>query len=245
MITRTWFWFWVCWQISAAGLVTIGCVGEWHLFVRPPTKGEQDIHQRNTLRFISFAMIGACMQFIALVYTIPDALRLQREVTAARQKLETAEIARLELEKQVLMLVENTKTRTISRETAQDLARDLADIPSGHIDILAFDKDPEAIAFGLSLKKALIDAGCSASFSPKSILNFDSVDIVPSIPEAGLDLLFVVKNAASPPLYARKILGRLKSARFKADGWPHNESFAIDQLQIVVCPKANTHPMDE
>lgn len=226
----------------AAGLVTVGCVGEWHLFLRPPTSVDPDMHQRKTLRFITFAAIGAFMQFIALAYTIPDALLLQKDVTEARVGLKNAEIARLELEKQVLELVETTKTRTIRRQTADELARDLIDTPTGQIEILAFDKDAEAIAFGLSLKRALVAAGCSVSFSAKSIFN---LDIIPSIAEIGPDLVFCVKEPSSPPLYARAILGRLKSAGIKADGWPYNDSFTKDHLQIWVCPRAKIDRLDE
>lgn len=242
LIARTSFWFWVCWQIVAAGLVTVGCVGEWHLFLRPPKEGDQEVHQRKTLRFITFAAIGACMQFIALAYTIPDALRLQKEVTQAKEGLQRAEVARLELEKQVLELVKATKARTISRQIVDKLSRDLIGVPTGQIEILAFDKDPEAIAFGLSLKRALVEAGCTASFSPKSIFN---LDIIPSIAELGPDLVFCVKEPSSPPMYARIILSRLQSFGVKADGWPYNDSFTKDHLQIWVCPKAKTALMDE
>jgi len=182
------------------------------------------------------------MQFIALVYTIPDALRLQMEVAQAREGLMRAEVARLELEKQVLELVKATRARTISRQTADALSRDLINTPTGQIEILAFDKDPEAIAFGLSLKRALVEAGCTVSFSAKSIFN---LDIIPRIAEVGPDLVFCVKEPSSPPLYARTILRRLQSAGMKADGWPYNDSFATNHLQIWVCPKARTGPSDE
>jgi hypothetical protein len=160
------------------------------------------------------------------------------ELEKAKIELKKAEIGRLELEKQVLALVEKTKARTISKTVKEALIFNLNAVPKGSIDIVMFDKDPESIAFGIEIKKALIDAGCSVSFSPRSIFN---LDIIPGIVESGDDLVFCVKDASSPPLYSRIILGCLKNDGIKASGWPYNDTLAADSMQIWVCPKA-VHP---
>lgn len=182
------------------------------------------------------------MQFFALFYTIPDSFRLQGEVEKARNAQTRLEIARFDLEKQVLELRKTTETRQISSATAEALIRDLATIPKGTIEILAFDKDPEAIYFGESLKTALVQAGCVVKLTPKSIYN---LSILPSIAERQPDLVFCVKERESPPIHARVILNRLKSDGIDADGWPHNESFARGHLEILVCPKPRKPKLDE
>jgi hypothetical protein len=164
-----------------------------------------------------------------------SAARSAEQAEKAKLEREKAEAGRLELEKQVLTLVEKTKTRNISKKAKDALVHDLAGIPKGSVEIVMFDKDPGSIAFGNDIKKALIGAGCSVAFSPKSIFN---LDIIPGIVESGTDLVFCVKNALSPPAFARVILARLKLDGIKADGWPYNDGLVSDSLQIWVCPKA-------
>src|SRR5882762_6157852 len=42
-------WFWISWEIVAAGLVAIGCFGEWHLFRTPASPGHEEEHRRREL----------------------------------------------------------------------------------------------------------------------------------------------------------------------------------------------------
>ena len=255
-------WFWVSWEILAAGLVALGCAGEWYLFKNPAKRGQAPEHRRRELQFITAVAVGVCMEFFALAHAIPEAIRLEKQVEdiradnsklftigekakesvaqaveaaeTAKAEREKAETGRLELEKQVLALVSKTQTRTINKKTKDALVTNLAGVPKGGIEIVMFDKDPESVAFGLALKRALIGAGFSVTFSPRSIFN---LDIIPGIVERGDDLVFCVNNPENPPPYSIQMLQCLKVGGIKANGWPYNKSFSNDFLQIWVCPK--------
>jgi len=75
-------WFWVCWEILAAGLVALGCCGEWYMFLNPAKKGHESHHRRKELQFITAVAIGVFMEFLALAHAIPEAIRLQNQVEA-------------------------------------------------------------------------------------------------------------------------------------------------------------------
>src|SRR5437879_5309371 len=63
-------WFWVSWEVFAAALVAIGCIGEWYLFGNPATVGHEAKHDRRELQFISAVSIGVTMELFALAHAI-------------------------------------------------------------------------------------------------------------------------------------------------------------------------------
>src|SRR5437867_1852433 len=67
------FWFWVCWEIAAAGLVALGCIGEWYMFCNPAKEGHELHHRRREMQFITAVAIGVFMEFLALGHVIPEA----------------------------------------------------------------------------------------------------------------------------------------------------------------------------
>src|ERR1700690_2093630 len=60
------FWFWTSWEIIAAALVAIGCIGEWIMFLKPAKKGGESDHRHRELQFITAVAIGVAMEFFAL-----------------------------------------------------------------------------------------------------------------------------------------------------------------------------------
>jgi hypothetical protein len=80
------FWFWVCWEIAAAGLVAVGCGGEWYMFLNPAKDGHETPHRRRELQFITAVAIGVIMEFFALGHAIPEAMRLEKEAADARRE---------------------------------------------------------------------------------------------------------------------------------------------------------------
>src|SRR6266481_3508304 len=86
------FWFWVCWEIVAAGLVSVGCGGEWFMFQNPAKEGMELQHRRREMQFITSVAIGVFMEFFALGHAIPEAMRLEKEASDAHEH-----VAKLEL----------------------------------------------------------------------------------------------------------------------------------------------------
>jgi hypothetical protein len=157
------------------------------------------------------------------------------ELEKAKTELEKAEAGRLELEKQVLALVEKTKTRSISHNGKSSLMASLGEMPKGHIEIIVFDKDPESIAFGMSIKRALTDAGCNVSFSPRGI--FRVAEMFPQVIDLRPDLLFCVKDTSAVPAYALKIFNCLRGDGINVEGGVYNSDISADSLQLWVCTK--------
>src|SRR5947207_16024411 len=65
-------WFWICWEISAAALVAIGCFGEWYLFKTIPKPEEELHHRKRELQFILVVAIGVAMELMALPNSIQE-----------------------------------------------------------------------------------------------------------------------------------------------------------------------------
>jgi hypothetical protein len=73
-------WFWICWEVVSAALVTFGCFGEWYLFKMPAKPGEEEPHRSHELQFILVVAIGVAMELLALAHSIPEAVRLEKDV---------------------------------------------------------------------------------------------------------------------------------------------------------------------
>jgi hypothetical protein len=113
-------------------------------------------------------------------------------------------------------------------------------VPKGNVEIIMSDKDAECMAFGLEIKKSLIDSGFpNVDFSPREI--FRAVEMFPKLATSGTDLLFCVKNSSSPPLCSVLTLLCFKSDKINAEGWPYNDSLGTNDFQIWVLPKP-AHP---
>src|SRR2546423_170578 len=74
--------FWICWEIVAAGLVALGCFGEWYMFKHPVKDNDKERHQKE-LQFIMAVTIGVTMEFLGLAHAIPEAARLEKKVAEA------------------------------------------------------------------------------------------------------------------------------------------------------------------
>lgn len=81
-------WFWISWEVVAAGLVAIGCAGEWYLFLNPAKDGHELHHRRRELQFVTAVALGVLMEFFALSHAIPEAIRLEKDVSEANVKVE-------------------------------------------------------------------------------------------------------------------------------------------------------------
>ena len=77
------FWFWTCLEIIAGLLVAAGCWGEWYLFKNPAGDGDESakrIHHSREVRCIIAVAIGVTVEFAALAHSIPEAVRLEKDV---------------------------------------------------------------------------------------------------------------------------------------------------------------------
>lgn len=64
-------------------MVAIGCFGEWYLFKYPATLGHETQHRARELLLIMLVAVGVTMEFLALTHTIPEAIRLEKDVAKA------------------------------------------------------------------------------------------------------------------------------------------------------------------
>lgn len=84
-------WFWICWEVFAGALVVVGCFGEWYLFKTPATPEGEDLHRAKELQFIFVVAIGVTMELAGLAHSIPEAMRLERDVSLANERVSTNE----------------------------------------------------------------------------------------------------------------------------------------------------------
>jgi len=98
------FWFWTCWEILAAGMVAVGCGGEWYLFLNPAKEGQERAHRRRELQFITGIALGVAMEFLALAHVIPEAVRLENKVEETRNQASLTESKNLALRTNVASL---------------------------------------------------------------------------------------------------------------------------------------------
>lgn len=74
------FWFWTCLEIIGGFLVAVGCIGEWYLFGHPAKAGHELSHRRSELQYIVAVAVGVSMEFLAILHSIPETIRLERNV---------------------------------------------------------------------------------------------------------------------------------------------------------------------
>jgi hypothetical protein len=79
-------WFWISWEIFGSVLVAVGCIGEWVLLY---TK-EGAEHNRRERKFAIVVAIGVTMDAIGLGHAIPEAIRIEGNVTTATEQAEKA-----------------------------------------------------------------------------------------------------------------------------------------------------------
>jgi len=98
-------WFWISWEIIGAILVAIGCVGEWHLVMKHvPAHDPDPNHHRREVQFVTLVAIGVTMEFLGLMHTIPEALKLERDVANAVERTSVIESNNLVLKSNVAAL---------------------------------------------------------------------------------------------------------------------------------------------
>jgi hypothetical protein len=123
------FWFWICWVFVGAGLVAIGCIGEWYLFINPAPESDECLkshHRRREFQFITAVAIGVTMDFIGLFHEIPEAVRLEKDVVeigttnaqlVADNLVSRSNVAALELR---VMETSNKIAQTSTKVESQD-----------------------------------------------------------------------------------------------------------------------------
>ena len=77
------FWFWTCLEIISGLLVAVGCWGEWYLFKNPADEGNERaklLHHRREVLCIIMVAVGVTLEFAALTHSIPEAIRLEKDV---------------------------------------------------------------------------------------------------------------------------------------------------------------------
>ncbi len=90
--------------------MAIGCFGEWYLF-KKPMPADADHHRSRELQFILVVAIGVTMELCGLAHSIPEAIRLEREVIEGKIRVEELRKANLTLESSVVFL----KARNLPR----------------------------------------------------------------------------------------------------------------------------------
>lgn len=100
------FWFWVSLEIIAALLVAIGCSGEWWLHHHPAgrRKKEKDEHHKLESRFIAMVSLGVIMEIFALGHSIREGVKLENEVSEAKEHVAMLESNNLVLRSNVAAL---------------------------------------------------------------------------------------------------------------------------------------------
>ena len=94
------FWFWTGLEIIAGLLVAGGCWGEWYLFKNPADESDvsaKHLHHSREVRCIIAVAIGVTVEFAALAHSIPEAVRLEKNVASANELASTNELQVLDL----------------------------------------------------------------------------------------------------------------------------------------------------
>lgn len=145
-------WFWVCWEVVAAGFVAFGCFGEWYLFKTPAKPGHQEKHRRRELQFILLVAIGVTMELMGLAHAIPEAMRLERDVAEAKHQTE-------ELRKSNLALEAIIAPRSLSPDQQRQLVDALKRFSKHIVVIESYSLDAEAIMLSTQIGAILEKAG--------------------------------------------------------------------------------------
>lgn len=197
------FWFWTCLEIIAGGLVAGGCWGEWYLFKNPPDEGDESQNskrRRKELQCIIAVAIGVTVEFAALSHAIPEAIRLEKDVSeigttnaqlVASNLIFASQVEQFrkqndDLEATAIRLKNAIPQRQIPEKQRELFIATLLDtnILSPKIDIKVFIQDvedPEAKNFADSVRKMLNDAGYGTN--REAVIKIRPFNVVPNASE--------------------------------------------------------------
>ena len=185
--------------------------------------------------------IGVTIEFICLPFSLNEVANSNLEAKQAGKdaaasysnslayamQVEGLRSTNLALQGKLQKLEAKTTDRLVNRTTRKELIDALSSYtPKGHIDLIMFQNDAECVAFGESLKEALIASGFKADVRPAPILNLSKTGLV-----------IVSKYVYSTPPYEAIIfLIFLKNGMCPTGGW-YDDSVGENDLKIYVCPK--------
>jgi hypothetical protein len=168
------FWFWICWIFIGAGLVAIGCIGEWVLFINPlPEKSEARLkayHRQRELQFITAVAIGVTMDFIGLFHEIPKAMQLENDVVLIGS-------TNAQLVASNLWLQTKLQPRVIMPDKIKDfifLTKNVYKIP---IKVCALEPRGEAYNYAYQIRQMLNQADFLPPTNCSSIFGIDIIDL--------------------------------------------------------------------
>ena len=146
-------WFWISWEVLAAGLVAVGCASEWYLFLKPSKEGDEAHklhHRRRELQSVTAVAIGVLMEFLALSHAIPEAIRLEKNVSDANTRVE-------ELRQENDLLEAEIQPRRIKPEQRAVIMTDLRGLqgPKCRVSIVYNQPDLETAAFAIDVWQIL------------------------------------------------------------------------------------------
>ena len=239
------FWFWICWVFGGAGLVAIGCVGEWALFIKllPEDSDDQlkSHHRRRELQFITAVAIGVTMDFIGLFHEIPQALQLEKEVVLIGSTNAQLVAGNLVLRSNVVSLEAAVQWRTIS--PAQEAAITNFLMPrvssgiglSKDITFTVDSSDAEALAYSKRISGVLSKCGFVVGGFVVQTLPNSPGDFKFEVPQ-GLQL--VVKDWNKRPPFLDVVYEAFKSSGMNPELRTGPVAFQTDQnIMILVLHK--------
>lgn len=169
-------WFWIGFEVFAALLVAVGCVGEWYLFHRPAgrEKREKEQHRKFESRFILAVAAGVTMEFFALAHAIPAAIRLEKEAANARRDAGDAKVlvskmgttnawlwrSNLTLS---IELAKLTQDRTITDEQEKEIVGFLKNKPHQPVWVVCNSLSGENKRFVDRVREILDKSGCGVA----------------------------------------------------------------------------------
>jgi hypothetical protein len=130
------FWFWTCLEIIAGLLVAAGCWGEWYLFKNPADDGDESakrLHHGREVRCIIAVAIGVTVEFAALAHSIPEAVRLEKDVAEIGTTNAQLVADNLVLRSNVAVLEAAVQWRTITQQQEATLIRLLSPLTQNDV----------------------------------------------------------------------------------------------------------------
>lgn len=219
-----WGWF----DIGFNMLVLIALCGESHwalkLLIPNNSQGKTSVKWRREKlkkKFEFLLIVGIAGEIGCLPFSL-------YESASSNLEAKQAEKDAAGLKAEVLSLEAKTKGRIVDDETKRDLIEKLRSYsPKGHIEVVMFQYDHEAIVFGRSITNALIEAGFEVSFSPRIVFNLDKEGV-----------LFAWKGenrGVPPPSYAETIAETLATNGVKGiSGSAYNDTLNTNDIQIFI-----------
>jgi cell division protein FtsW (lipid II flippase) len=150
-------WFWLSWEVIAAGLVAFGCFGEWRIVRLPPEEEHKPENRSREKKYVLCVAVGVSMEFFALTHAIPEALKLSREVESIR-----LENSQLKAKLQPRSITIEQRSRFISRLEFEERKP---------VNVGFLVSDQETKDFGWQIRQLLNDAGYGPTAGPGFGLN--------------------------------------------------------------------------